>query len=54
MAASRIGAELGEGGDLAVLGELELEGAGDLLHLALALRGCHGRRAPTQGRSECK
>mmetsp|Transcript_24932 Transcript_24932/g.52180 ORF Transcript_24932/g.52180 Transcript_24932/m.52180 type:complete len:380 (+) Transcript_24932:270-1409(+) len=33
-----VGAELGEGGDLAVLGELELEGARNLLH-GLALRG---------------
>ena len=28
----KIGTELGEGGDLTVLGELELHGTGDLLH----------------------
>eukprot|EP00967_Tisochrysis_lutea_P118128 scaffold191599_cov27-Tisochrysis_lutea.AAC.1 len=40
-----IRAELGEGGDLAVLGELELKRAGDLLHrLALGSRADTGHR----------
>ena len=50
----QVGAELGKGGDLAVLGELELHGAGDLLH-GLGLSGgadARHRQADVDGRSD--